>query len=55
MIFDKKEANKMGTRRICGKDKQVRDTQGNTPKSTAFLNKAMDRWRKKQESCKKDC
>jgi hypothetical protein len=44
----------MGNCRICGKDKEIRDTHGNTPMSIAFLNKAMDRWRKKQESSSKD-
>jgi hypothetical protein len=47
-----KDVNKMGSCRIGGKYKDIRDIHGNTPNSKAFLNKAMDRWRKKQESLK---
>jgi hypothetical protein len=43
----------MGNCRIGGKERELRDVYGNTPHSTTFLNKAMDRWRKKQESSKK--
>jgi hypothetical protein len=43
----------MGNCRVGGKDRELRDVHGNIPNSTAFLNKAMDRWRKKQESLKK--
>jgi hypothetical protein len=44
----------MGNCRICGKDRELRDIHGGTSHSTVMSNKFMDRWRKKQESLKKD-
>lgn len=42
----------MGICRVGGKERELRDVNGEIPHSKTITNKAMDNWRKKQEYLK---
>ncbi len=44
----------MGNCRIFGREKELRDVNGHTPRSIAFSSGAIDKWRRRQELLKKE-
>lgn len=44
----------MGSCRIYGKERELRDVNGNVPRSITLSNNAMDKWRKKLKLLKRE-